>query len=325
MESLLFSILILLVSMALLYYGAEWLVKGASRLALTLGIPPLVIGLTVVSFGTSAPELLSSLAAVVLHGSGSIAIGNVIGSNIINIGWILGLSALITPLVIHSDIIRREAPINILVIILLVGLMWNGTLSRLEGWILFGTFVAYLILQRHLAKKKGGVDRYTQELTAEVTHEKQEKAVGSWRHVLLIVAGIVALGFGARWLVDQAVLIARLAGLSERVIGLTIVAIGTSLPELATTVVAALKKETDLAVGNIIGSNIFNVLLVVGAASSFASLQFDPALLQFDIWFLLGLTTAMLFFLMTQRKLVRWEGGLLLLASFGYTAHLFLR
>ncbi len=322
MESLLFSILILLVSMALLYYGAEWLVKGASRLALTLGIPPLVIGLTVVSFGTSAPELLSSLAAVLLHGSGSIAIGNVLGSNIVNIGWILGLSALITPLVIHSDIIRREAPINILVIVLLVGLMWNGTLSRLEGWILLGTFAGYLILQLYLAKKKGGVDRYAQELTAEVT---QEKVIGNWRHGLLIVAGIVALGFGARWLVDQAVFIARLAGLSERVIGLTIVAIGTSLPELATTVVAALKKETDLAVGNIIGSNIFNVLLVVGAASSLASLQFDPALLQFDIWFLLGLTTVMLFFLMTQRKLVRWEGGLLLLASLGYTAHLFLR
>lgn len=320
---MLLSITILILSVVLLYYGAEWLVKGASRLALSLGVKPLIVGLTIVSFGTSSPELLSSLVAVFGHGSGSIAVGNVIGSNVFNIGWILGLSALLTPLAIHSDLIRREAPINIAVTGLLLFLMWDGVLSQFDGLLLFACFVAYLVLQTyHARKSQATADLYTQELEEEVSAKAKASHLNS---VALIIIGIIGLALGAHWLVGEAVAIARVVGISERVIGLTIIAMGTSLPELATSVVAALKKETDIAVGNIIGSNIFNILLVVGAVASLKPLSFDLALIHFDAWFLLGLTVVMMVLIMTQRKLVRWEGAVLLLCAIGYTTQLFLR
>lgn len=314
------SIIFILIGSTFLYFGAEWLVIGASRLAMRLGVRRLIIGLTVVSFGTSAPELVSSLFAQLFLGSGNVAVGNVVGSNIYNIGLVLGLSAVLCPMAIHSTLVRREVPINIIVSVLFLLMMWGGVIGRFEGVLLCIAFCAYLGFQFFEARRTREEGALLGEHAKELESGKQK---GLMANIGLIVAGSIGLAIGAHLLVTYAVQVGHLWGISDRVIGMTAVAFGTSLPELATSIMAAARKEADLAVGNVVGSNIFNILLIVGSVATIAPLSFDPALLTRDGPFMLLLTVVMMFLLASGRKLHRWEGGLLAAAAMGYTVFLF--
>jgi cation:H+ antiporter len=305
----------------LLVFGAESLVRGASRLALSLGVSPLVIGLTVVDFGTSTPEMSVSVHAS-LAGNPNIAIGNVVGSNIANVLLILGISALITPLLVNAQIIRQEVPIMISASVLLVVLSLDGTISRIDAGILFTLIIVYtgfLILQA----------RRTTKLSAERSPNATVRS--PWHQhwtvqLLLIGVGLAALVIGSRWLVDSAVVFARFAGISDLVIGLTVVAVGTSLPEIATSTLAAIRGERDIAVGNVIGSNVFNILAVVGAAGlvSGAGIPIPDAARHFDLWVMLAVALACLPIMLTGGTIARWEGAVFLGYYAAYTAYLVL-
>ena len=307
--------LFILIGIGLLYLGGELLVKSASRLARAWGISPLVIGLTVVAFGTSAPELATSLLAA-LQGSPEIAIGNVVGSNIANIALILALSALVYPLRTRAAFLKREMPFMIAVAALLIVFLLDGHLSRWEG----AAFVILLAL--YLAVLFAGGEK------AEV-HAEFEEAYGrsTPRPVAFDAAGVaIGLGLlvaGAQLLVVGATAIARGLGVSELVIGLTLVAVGTSLPELATSLVAALKRETDIALGNIVGSNIFNILGILGITVLVKPIALPFAAVATDLWVMLALSVILLPFLVTGLRLGRREGGALLALYLGYVAYLY--
>lgn len=305
----------------LLYFGAEALVEGASQLATQLGIRPLVIGLTVVAFGTSAPELFASLVAQLKLGAGSVAVGNVIGSNIYNLGLVLGLSALISPIAIRSVVVRREAPLCVLVTMLLMVFMWDGQLHRPESVFLLICFVAYSLYQ-YFEAQRGRKERVLTEEYVEVIQVRSPANL--WKNILLSALGIAGLTLGADLLVDNGVALGRMIGVPDRVIGLTVVAIGTSLPELATAMIAAAKRHSDLVVGNVIGSNIFNILLILGVAGTIAPIQFDSKLMHVDGVFMLAMTVIMMFLVATKRELHRWEGAVLLGAAVAYTGYLYL-
>jgi cation:H+ antiporter len=310
-----------LAGLTLLVLGAESLVRGASRLALSVGVSPLVIGLTVVAFGTSTPEMAVSVHAS-LAGNPDIAIGNVVGSNIANVLLILGISALIIPLLVNAQIIRQEVPIMVSASVLLLVLALDGTISRIDAGILFTLIIVYtgfVIVQA----------RRTTTLTAGRGPEAPERS--QWdRHwtvqLLLIGVGLVALVIGSRWLVDTAVAFARFAGISDLVIGLTVVAVGTSLPEIATSTLAAIRGERDIAVGNVIGSNLFNILAVVGAAGlvSVAGIPIPDAARHFDLWVMLAVALACLPIMLTGGTIARWEGAVFLGYYAAYTAYLVL-
>jgi cation:H+ antiporter len=308
-----------------LVIGANLLVRGASKLALSFGISPLVVGLTIVAFGTSAPEVAVSVGAV-LDGKTDLAIGNVVGSNIFNVLFILGMSALIVPLVVNVQLIRQEVPIMIGASLLLLALGLDGKLSFLDGAFLFGLLVAYtafLVIQSRRETKAAQAD-YDEELTPA--------APGSWDsrpavQIGLIVAGLAALVFGSEWLVTASVAFAKTLGVSDLVIGLTIVAAGTSMPEVATSITAAIKGERDIAVGNVVGSNTFNILGCLGLSglvSGGAGLVMAPALLSFDIWVMLAVALACLPVFMTGREIARWEGGVFVGYYVAYVAYLVL-
>ena len=317
-------IVFFIAGLVLLALGAEMLVRGASRLALTFGISPLVVGLTVVAFGTGSPELAVSLQSG-LAGQGGIAIGNVIGSNIFNVLFVLGLSALLIPLTVTPQVIRQEIPFMVGVSVLLWGLVFDGHLGRWESALLFALLVIYtvfLIWQSRRAQKK--VQRQFAEALSP-------PAASAWdRHwpvqVLLVVAGLALLVLGARWLVEGAVAFAIYLGVSKLVIGLTIVAVGTSLPEIATSVIAAIRGERDMAVGNVIGSNIFNILGVLGITGLVApvGLTVAPGVLGFGILVMLAAAIACIPVAFTGRVIARWEGGLFLFYFAAYTTYLFL-
>ncbi len=260
------NLLFCLIGFVMLYFGAEWLVKGSSNLARSLGITPVVIGLTVVAFGTSAPELVVSLISSI-KGKSMIAVGNVVGSNICNIGLVLGLAALFQPITSSASIVKRDIPIMLGVSIYLFLISLNSMIGRVEGMTLFGGVILYTIFNYHSAVKEpkgvghGGVDEYESEL------EEIGFIASRPRQIILILAGIAGVVAGAQIVVDSAVKIMQILGVSERFIGLTIVAFGTSLPELAASLVAALRKEMDISIGNLVGSNVFNILSVLGAAS----------------------------------------------------------
>ena len=309
------TLLILLVGLVLLYFGAEGLIRGSSSLALRLGLSPLVVGLTVVAFGTSTPELVVSLKAAYL-GQGDISVGNVVGSNICNIGLILGLSALIIPIKVASQIVRIDTPIMIGVTGLALLLLGNGSVSRVEGIALFVLLVAYLVFSVILAKKDAA-DPLAAEFGEEIKISKRGVAVD----LFMVVGGLVLLVLGARFLVDAAIDIAKAAGLSEAVIGLTIVAIGTSLPELATSLVAALKKEADIAVGNVVGSNIFNILGILGISAGVTPLT-SAGITPIDLWVMAAFAIALWIFSRTGFRVARTEGFVLLAAYVGYLAWL---
>ena len=312
------TILILVLGLVLLYVGAEGLVRGSSSLALRLGVGPLLVGLTVVAFGTSTPELVVSLKAAYL-GQGDISVGNVVGSNICNIGLILGFSALIIPISVASQIVRVDTPIMIGVTALAMALLYDGALSRVEGIILFILLLAYVLFSIRLAKKQA-----SDPLAAEFGEEIKVSKRGAWVDIVMIIGGLVMLVLGARFLVEAAIDIAKAAGLSEAVIGLTIVAVGTSLPEFATSLVAALKKEADIAVGNVVGSNIFNILGILGISSAVTPLS-SAGITGIDLGVMMLFALVLWIFSRTGFRITRAEGSVMLVGYAAYVAWLVAR
>jgi cation:H+ antiporter len=322
------NLLLFVAGLVTLVIGANLLVRGASKLALSFGISPLVVGLTIVAFGTSAPEVAVSVGAV-LDGRTDIAIGNVVGSNIFNVLFILGMSALIVPLVVNVQLIRQEVPIMIGASLLLLALGVDGSLSVLDGGLLFGLMLAYTVFLVVQSR------RQTQAAKDEYDAAVQPAQAGAWDsswpvQVLLIAAGLAALVFGSEWLVNAAVSFAKALGVSDLVIGLTIVAAGTSMPEVATSITAAIKGERDIAVGNVVGSNTFNILgclgisgLVSGAGPG-AGLVMAPSLLAFDIWVMIAVALACLPVFLTGREIARWEGGVFVAIYAAYVTYLVL-
>jgi cation:H+ antiporter len=317
------TVALFVVGLVLLGGGAELLVRGASRLAAAAGVSPLVVGLTVVAFGTSAPELAVAVQAALTGTAGAnLVVGNVVGSNIFNVLVILGLSALITPLAVVQQLVRVDVPVMIGVSVLTLVLALDGQISRIEGVLLFAGIVLYLV-------NAGIQGRKARRLLAssEPPEEAAAEQPGSpWRNLVLVVAGLAMLVLGARWLVAAAIEIARAMGLSELVIGLTIVAVGTSLPEVAASVAASLKGERDLAVGNAIGSCLFNILAVLGLAALVApeGIAVARSALHFDIPVMIAVAFACLPVFFTGCVISRWEGLLFLLYYAAYTAFLLL-
>ena len=303
-----FNILILLpTGLALLYLGAEGLVRGSSSLALKFRISPLIIGLTVVAYGTSSPELVISLKTA-LSGHGAIAVGNVIGSNIFNIAVILGLSSILYPLRIQVKLLRLDAPIMIAVSLVLLIVFRDFYISRSEGFILLIGAISYTAGNLILAQN----ERPGKEVEREFTEALEKKTLSFRIDGLLIGAGLLSLVIGSQFFVNGAIELARIAGLSEAIIGITIVAAGTSLPELATSVVAALKKEPDIAIGNIIGSNIFNILAILGCSSLVSPLN-GIGINMTDLYVMAGFSILLFPMLWSGFILKRSEGIILLI------------
>ncbi len=309
------TIILFLVGLGILVLGAESLVRGASRLAALLGVSPLVIGLTIVAFGTSSPELVVSLQSS-LTGQSDIALGNVVGSNIFNVLFILGISAMIAPLTVSQRLVRLDVPIMILVSVLTLIFSYSGRISSIEGIILFlgvAVYTGFLIFQSR--KEAGSVQH---EYIVEYGARDQIKISSLTINIVLIGGGLLLLVVGSRWFLNGAVTIARSFGVSEFVIGLTLVAAGTSLPEVATSIVAAVRGERDIAVGNVVGSNIFNVLAVLGLSAVFApgGISVSASALRFDIPVMIAVAVACLPIFFTGNVIARWEGFLF----FGYYA-----
>lgn len=309
---------LLILGMAILIAGAEGLVRGASSIASRWGISPIVIGLTIVSFGTSAPELLVNLLSAI-NGSTDLAIGNIVGSNIANIWLILGVTAIMYPLAVKENTTFKEVPFALFatILVLLLGndaFLDGGAanqLSRLDGLIFLTFFCVFLYYTYGISK---------------VTGEKDDIQLYSWsQSLLMLIAGMVALAFGGDIIVDNAMLIATNLGIPERIIGLTIVAIGTSLPELATSVIAALRKHTDIAIGNAVGSNIFNILWILGLTSTIRPIPFNAGI-NIDVMVAIAAVLLLLLFIMapvkrlfgTRHVLNRWQGFVFLFAYIAY-------
>ena len=311
----------LIAGLVLLVAGAEVLVRGAAKLAAQFGIPPLIIGLTVVAFGTSAPETAVSVQAA-LDGSGDLAIGNVVGSNIANVLFILGLTALIAPLIVSRQLIRLDVPIMIGASLLTFALAWDGSLSKLDGAILFAGIVAYTAFLIISSRKQKSLE--DDEFSKEFGLDEPVKPYAWAINLGLIIVGLVLLVSGSNFLVEGVVTLARTLGISELVIGLTVVAVGTSLPELATSVLAAIKGERDIAVGNIVGSNIFNLLCVLGLASMVSPQAISVAAnaLAFDFPVMIAVAVACLPIFFAGYRINRWEGLLFLAYYVAYTVYL---
>jgi len=298
----------------LLFVGAEGLIRGSSNLAIKMGITPLVVGLTVVAFGTSTPELVVSLKAALI-GNSSISLGNVVGSNIANIALILGVAALIRPLDVHAKVIMREIPIMIGISVLLLLLLIDGELGFFDGLVFVFGIVIYTVVNVMMARK---------EKNSEVDTEFKEglkSKLGIRISIILMIGGLGLLIVGANLFVQSAVAIAKMFNISDAIIGLTIVAVGTSLPELITSIVAAYKKESDIAIGNVVGSNIFNILGILGITaliipiSSVGISYIDLAVMVF---------TAIILFPLSRSgfSISRFEGAILLIGYFGYVYYL---
>lgn len=318
---------LLLAGLVVLYYGAEFLVQGASRIALGLGIAPLIVGLTVVALGTSAPELVVSLLAA-LNGTSDIAIGNVVGSNIANIALIVGAASVIMPMAVDRSLLRRDYwwMLGFTIAFWLFAWLFNADakIGRLEAGALSIAFVAYIVVCIREARKQRQKYNVTSEyVAAEAADDPALQAVaevakeseivgGLVPNLLRVVGGIAGLVVGAKLMVDNAVVIAESFGVSELVIGVTIVAIGTSLPELATSLVAAFKKESDLSLGNIVGSNIFNVGFIIGSVGLIRPIDVSREAIAFDIPFNVGVTLVFFPLMFYNRKISRVDGGILL-------------
>jgi cation:H+ antiporter len=316
------TIMMFLLGLVALVFGAELLVRGASKLATTFGVSPLVVGLTVVAFGTSAPEVAVSVNAA-LSGNTDLAVGNVVGSNIFNVLFILGLSALITPLVVHAQIIRQEIPILVGACLLLFILSLDGNISFSESLLLLGTLVAYTVFLIIQSRKE---TREVQEEYAKENNNKSKWDAPIYVQIILILAGLYLLVQGSEWLVDSAVIFARMMGVSDIIIGLTIVAAGTSMPEVATSVMAAVKGERDIAVGNVIGSNTFNILGCLGVTGLVApmGLIVPESVMNFDLWVMLAVCFACIPVFISGREIARWEGGIFVGYYIAYVAYLIL-
>lgn len=313
------AIILFVAGLILLIIGAEALVRGASRLAAAFGLSPLVIGLTVVAFGTSSPELAVSLKAS-LSGQAGIAVGNVIGSNVFNVLFILGISALIVPLVVSQQLVRLDVPLMIGLSVLVLLLCLDERFGRIDGVLLFSGLLVYVgFLIRQGRRKTGGASAGEDEGEAG-------GRPGWFRNAGLVIGGLALLVLGSRWLVDGAVTFAVHLGVSELIIGLTIVAAGTSLPEVVTSIVAALRGERDIAVGNIVGSNLFNIMGVLGLAGIVApaGMAVSPAVIGFDLPIMIAVALACLPILFTGGVISRMEGALLVGYYIAYTMYLVL-
>ena len=309
----------------LLYYGAEWLVKGSSELALRIGISPLVVGLTVVAFGTSAPELLVSVSAnMKTPPQGGFALGNVVGSNICNLALVLGIAALIKPLGIHKQVLKREMPILIIASVVFLMMLLNREVARWEGALLAGGVVLYTVSSIRRGKRGEEVEVDLDISEEEIAALKKAGPGLFLKDLFFILLGLAALGYGANRLVFGGGEIALVMGIPPAVIALTLVSFGTSLPEIATVTVASLKGEGDLVTGNVVGSCIFNILAVVGITASIAPL--NAGSLEIADLAVMGGVTLLAFPLMLSRKsLSRLEGGILVAGYLGYVVWLFLR
>ncbi|MFV0441985.1 MAG: calcium/sodium antiporter [Planctomycetaceae bacterium] len=319
------STLLLIAGLVVLTVGADMLVRAASSLALAMKISPLVIGLTIVAFGTSAPELVVSLQSS-LAGQSDIALGNVVGSNIFNVLFILGVSALITPLVVAQQLVRFDVPlmIGLSALVLLMGA--DGSISRVDGSLLVLGVIAYTTYAIRCGRQESA--EVSSEYTEAIGQPAQESPPAGrlLRDIAITAVGLGLLVFGSRLFVSGAIDIARGLGVSELVIGLTLVAAGTSLPEVATSVVAAWKGERDIAVGNVVGSNIFNILAVLGASglASNSGVAVSPAALEFDLPVMLAVAVACLPVFFTGHMIARWEGLVFLAYYLVYVTYLFL-
>ncbi len=312
MTALLPDVLLLVLGIGVLYYGAEWLVRGAARLAASLGVSPIVVGLTVVSFGTSAPELVVSTVAA-LSGNSDLAIGNVMGSNLANIGLILGLTALLKPLDVQARVVWREMPLMLLVTVALYPLVMEDlTLGRGDGVILLLALGAYLLFVSHSVETESAV--VLEEYQDYMREVEQARTVVDLSDVTWVILGSCGLVLGGYAIVQGAVQVASALGVSQVIIGLTVVAVGTSLPELATSVVAAAHREPDIAVGNVIGSNIFNVAAILGVAAVIEPMVIPPSVLRRELPAVIAMSVLVFPFLRTGWRLGRVEGAVLLAA-----------
>jgi cation:H+ antiporter len=308
--------LFLLGGLLLLLIGGEVLVRGAVNVAKRFSIPTMVIGLTIVSFGTSAPELLVSLKAA-LNGVPDIAIGNVMGSNIANLALVLGITAIILPIPVVRNTIRIDWPVMMVATLMFWWVMSDGVIVRWEGVLLVVTLLIYIMA---MLRKVRSDKRKASSMNTSV-----QEVVGG--HILtdliMVVLGCLGLVLGADWLVDGATEIASSWGVSERVIGVTVVAFGTSVPELATSIIAAVKRQLDISVGNLIGSNIFNILSIIGITASVHDIPVNPAVLDVDIYWVLAVTLAILPLALHRFIIQRWKGLLLFLTYVAYVYLLF--
>ncbi|MCA9158552.1 MAG: calcium/sodium antiporter [Planctomycetales bacterium] len=317
MPELMWPILSIIVGLMALVIGGELLVRGASKLALSMQISPLVVGLTVVAFGTSAPELGVSLQAA-MSGAADVAVGNVVGSNICNVLLILGVSALVTPLLVSNQLIRLDVPLMVAASLAMWFFSRDLRISQLEGGILFLALLTYITMSVVKSRRE---TRAIAELCAHSMPQLSRLGASRLAQLGLIVAGLVLLGFGSNWLVSGAVTIAMMWNVSELIIGLTIVALGTSLPEIVTSVVASLRGERDIAVGNVVGSNLFNILCVLGLTGIItpAGIPISAEALEFDIPVMVAVTMICLPIFFTGSIISRGEGAALLFYYVAYT------
>ena len=315
MPELLMIAIYIIGGLILLYFGANWLVQGAITLALHLGLSPLIVGLTVVALGTSVPEALVSVQAAIGH-QGGIALGNVIGSNILNIALILGLSAFFNPLKVDSHLVKADVPLLAGATFMLVVLLEDFHISRMEGGFLLLCIVFYVAGNIMTVKRTSPEENKIEGVEVPEDHSKN-----LWRDISFLFIGLIALAFGSNFLVTGAVDLARIWGLSEALIGLTIVSIGTGTPEMATALMAAYRKRADLAIGNAVGSNLFNIMFVLGIAALVAPLD-GNGISSVDLYVMLGVTILLLPTVWTGRILDRKEGFLFLAIYVGYLYHL---
>jgi cation:H+ antiporter len=317
--------LLLLGGGLLLYFGAEWLVGGAASLALSLRVPQIIVGLTVVAYGTSAPEVIVGIQAA-FSGHGQVALGNVIGSNIANLGLVLGTSVLIRPARVDGDLGRRELPVLVLSTLCLPALLWDGEVRTWEGLLLLAAAIAYTAAMVLRSRSKAIIAEATRDaaIAAEAADAAgaPDQRASRARQAGIALAGLVVLLVGGHLFVLGATSLARTLGISERMLGLTIVAVGTSLPELVTSVLAALRGHSDIAVGNVIGSNIFNVLLCLGVSALAGDIVPEPGTNLADLAALTLATLVGAFFLRSARTMTRWEGATLLAVYAGFTLYL---
>jgi cation:H+ antiporter len=297
---------LLALGLIILLLGGKTLVNGASSIASKLGMKPGLIGLTIVAVGTSLPELLVSVSAA-LKGNSDIAVGNILGSNLSNIGLVLGLSGIFFPIMIKKSLLQFEYLITLIVSLIFFGLSIDGELTFGDGIILFSLFIILnMYLLRNLGSGIGDIKEEGEKQVRQVFEYSWIKASG------LFISGVVGLFIGSELLVVNAINISRELGVSERIIGITIVSIGTSLPELVTSIVAALSKRTDMAIGNILGSNILNILLIIGLTSILQPIQVSPEFLTSDYWWMIGITLILFPLMRTKMRISKIEGAILL-------------
>ena len=295
------------VALVVLTMGAESLVRGSASLALRLGVTPLMVGLTVVAIGTSSPELVVSLKAG-LDGMGDVAVGIVVGSNLFNLGVILGLTAVICPLPVRAQVVKLDTPVMIAACLMVPVVLLDGVVSRLEGMALLGGIVAYTGMNWVLSRRE-----FAAQVAAQFGGKTLPNGRAWWADVLWILAGLALLVLGSRLLMEHCLVLARALGVSEAVIGLTIIAAGTSMPELATSVVAAIRKQPDIAVGNAVGSSVFNVLCILGLTATVVPVK-SQGIRQTDMLWMVGLAILLLPLILIGRRLYRLEGLVLLSA-----------